>query len=154
QGELVAFLDSDDIWHPQKLELQLQYLEGHPETALVGAVSFVDPTRAWPALPDSDQLPGLSLALEDFVLRCPFATSTVVVRKHCLNAVGDFDTGLRNAEDRDMYIRLRSRYRVSRLDAVLVWGRLGGEHLSMGSASAEQATLKMIRGAFDRIDSL
>jgi glycosyltransferase involved in cell wall biosynthesis len=154
RGDLIAFLDSDDVWHPRKLDLQLRYLCAHPETALVGAVSFRDVPRAWPVLPDPASLPAQRVALEEVVLRSPFPTSTVVVRRRCLEAVGGFDTGLRNAEDRDLYIRVVSRYPVAKLSAVLVWGRSEGEHLSMGSGAAEDSTRRMILGVFRRVESL
>jgi glycosyltransferase involved in cell wall biosynthesis len=153
RGELIAFLDSDDIWHPRKLEIQLHYLQQHPETALVGAVTFYDSSRRWPALPDTSALPAQPVVLETIIFQSPFATSTVVVRKHCFDAVGYFDTGLRNAEDRDLYIRIASRYPIIKLGAVLGWGRTDGEHLSMGSVAGEKSTRKMIVRVFDQVDA-
>ena len=36
KGEFIAFLDSDDIWLPRKLEIQLKYFESNKELLLVG----------------------------------------------------------------------------------------------------------------------
>ena len=109
-GDLIAFLDSDDLWHPRKLEIQLHYLDEHPEVGFVGAISFCKPSRVWPALPEVAVLPAHTLALEDIVVRSPFQTSSVLIRKQCFDRVGYFDSALRNAEDRDLYIRLCNRY--------------------------------------------
>jgi hypothetical protein len=117
-------------------------------------MAFADPARNWPEIPIPPSLPVQPAALGDFLVRIPFPTSAVVVRKHCFEVVGGFDTSLRNAEDRDLFIRIGDRYPIVRLGAVLVWGGRDGEHLSMGSATAEQATRKMILGAFERVESL
>jgi glycosyltransferase involved in cell wall biosynthesis len=154
KGEFIAFLDSDDVWHPRKLELQLQYLRDHPGTSLVGSLWFAEVPRQWPRLSDLVPVRAQNLALDDVVLRTPFPTSSVVVRKRCLDEVGLFDTGLRNAEDRDLYIRVCSRFSAVKLEAVLVWGPSDGEHLSMGLGASEESTRKMLQGVFKQIDAL
>src|SRR5205823_5562394 len=140
----IAFLDSDDVWHPRKLEVQLQYLSDHPETGIVGAVSLRGPEKDWPALRVNSQVPSRRIALERLVIRTPFQTSSVVVRKSCLDVVGNFDTNLRNAEDRDLYIRIGSRFPFARIEAALVRGGLCGERTLSSAVTGEQFTRRML----------
>jgi hypothetical protein len=88
------------------------------------------------------------------VLRPPFSTSTVMVRKHRFEEVGLFETGLRNAEDRDMYIRVGGRFPIAKLGAVLVWAGRDCARLSNGSEASEQTTRQMILGVFERVACL
>lgn len=44
QGEYIAFLDADDLWHPTKLAKQVRYLDEHPEVGLVYTwTALIDP---------------------------------------------------------------------------------------------------------------
>lgn len=49
RGELIAFLDADDLWHASKLAVQIELLHKHPETMIVNGytqlVRLVDPTK-------------------------------------------------------------------------------------------------------------
>jgi len=54
RGELIAFLDNDDIWLPEKLERQVQVMQGSPECGLVftdGIMFMADGTRRGPVIP-------------------------------------------------------------------------------------------------------
>src|SRR5262249_14941569 len=92
-GEVVAFLDADDFWHPRKLELQLDALAARPDLGLLGTGVF-----DWPgALPDVAAAAGEAprdvpwpwLAVKNY-----FTTSSVVVRRSVLERAGEFDTSL------------------------------------------------------------
>ncbi len=106
RSEWVAFLDSDDIWRENKLEVQMAALEQSPgydactcnalELEHSGSKGTMPPSN----LPPSDQIgPGLRGSL-----RLP--PGTVVVRRQLLLDLGGFDTTLRYAEDWDLWLRL------------------------------------------------
>jgi glycosyltransferase involved in cell wall biosynthesis len=106
RGELIAFLDSDDLWSPDKLAVQVADLDAHPEAVL----SFSDVLCGASGL-DQPHL-GSSfqqdrVLLESFLFGNPIVTpSTVIVRKRHIDAVGVFDEELTVGEDRDVWLRL------------------------------------------------
>ncbi len=104
RGEFIAFLDSDDIWLPHKLEVQRRYLDDHPECAIVhsAAVFFFQDGREEYCKKFPFGVLWLAQALmnADWVLM-----PSVLARTEVLRAVGEFDVNLRVGEDRDIIIR-------------------------------------------------
>jgi glycosyltransferase involved in cell wall biosynthesis len=108
RGELIAFLDADDLWRPTKLARQVDYLDRHPEACLV----YTDFTRG--PQPGSNN----QSRLRDFKPRDPadafhslleenfIATPTAAVRRSALARSGLFDPTLRGSEDLDLWLRL------------------------------------------------
>jgi glycosyltransferase involved in cell wall biosynthesis len=114
EGEYVAFLDSDDLFLPGKLALQLGALEQHPEAGLAYSNGYF--FRDDPQVPTGRTLDGLPTptgdALSD-LLRGNFLTSPVVLVRHdCLDAVGAFDESpeLFAVEDYDLWLRIAVRF--------------------------------------------
>ena len=108
RGELIAFLDADDLWRPTKLSRQVEFLNGHPESILV----YTDFTRGpHPGCNNDSRLkayklrdpadPFHALLEENFI-----ATPTVVVRREVLARSGLFDPMLKGSEDFDLWLRL------------------------------------------------
>lgn len=108
-GEYLAFLDADDIWHPDKLRQQVQALSQHPESDLCRTNSSTKSEslaqfRQAKISTDADYIVEPDLApsfLEPY-----FTTSTVMVRRSAFDRVGGFDPKLRIAEDIDFYLRV------------------------------------------------
>lgn len=90
-GEYVAFLDSDDIWLPDKIEAQMQLVLTNGFEAVV----------CHPRLPT-----GRALTFDECFTVSPGFGSTALVRKTLFEEVGGFDESLRSVEDRDMMLRL------------------------------------------------
>lgn len=108
EGEYIAFLDDDDEWLPDKLQKQVEVLD-HSQPNICGVYSnrlFID-RKSGKVLsdnPDTERLEGN--LLYQLMIKSPIHTSTVVIKKRCLNEIGLFDETISYMEDRDMWIRL------------------------------------------------
>jgi glycosyltransferase involved in cell wall biosynthesis len=148
RGNLIAFLDADDLWHPHKLELQMRYLADHPSVRLLAVDRLADGAQHWPCLQDLTHPPARPITVEELVLRPHFAPSGVLVRKECFATVGFFDSSLRNAEDYDMWIRIACRFPVVKLNVPLWWYRVHGANKSHVPARQEAAALRILEKNF------
>jgi glycosyltransferase involved in cell wall biosynthesis len=152
-GEFVALLDSDDVFHPRKLELQVKYLHDHPDIGLLGTGEFTDQRASWPEI-ETSGLTAERFTVYDLVGRAHFAPSSVLIRRSCLDDVGLFDPTLRCVEDRDMWIRFAGRHDVARLSPPLLWFRLHPGSLSTKALSMEEAEQRVFRKAFAEVHAL
>ncbi len=105
RGELIALLDSDDLWSPDKLALQVEDFDLHPEAV----VSFTDITYgrsgvgtlySWLYPLDPGRL------LEQLMEENPALPSAVMVRKRDFERVGGYAEETGSSYDRDLLLRL------------------------------------------------
>jgi glycosyltransferase involved in cell wall biosynthesis len=120
RGAFIAFLDDDDIWLPQKLEKQRDYLDKHQGCALVHTAAwffFLDkPDMLYKNFDSGPMM--LAQALTNGYLAI---VPTVLGRSEVIRAVGGFDDSFRECEDRDFIIRCcASGYRVEGINEGLV----------------------------------
>ncbi len=104
-GELIAFCDADDIWHPEKLAKQVEVLRMQEDIGLVytnGVAVNKDGDTLYSLLPPDFQERNLP---EDMLLTCYITMSSVLVRKALLYQVGLFNKNLQ-AQDHDMWLKL------------------------------------------------
>ena len=140
QGEWVAFLDDDDFWQPDWLDVALK------RAAASGAdVIFSDPilfdenggTANAPRRP-----PGHLSAKAAITLRnCAGGCSTTLAKRSAVTAIGGFDPAF-VSPDWDMWIRLAWNYRVAWADTHLVWVRVHPQNTSK-QISWAQTTLRI-----------
>lgn len=119
-GELIAFLDADDVWLPGKLAAQVP-LFADPEVGLVYANAvFWDGSAEWPHAHEKAFTRGRIfdhlMAYGNFIW-----ASTAVVRRSVLDAVGPFKEGegFYGIEDYHMWLRIASRYKADYTGSVL-----------------------------------
>lgn len=146
-GSFVAFLDSDDAFHPKKLELQVRLLLSDPSLGLISTQSYSDEPVVWKdILPET--VPSRCITLKQKVLSTRFAPSSVIVRRECFDRIGLFDTSLRSAEDRDMWIRIAAQYPMARLDCPLTWYRITPGSMSQNPERMERFERLVLDKAF------
>ncbi|MDD2916731.1 MAG: glycosyltransferase [Candidatus Gracilibacteria bacterium] len=127
-GTYIANFDSDDIAFPEWLETQLQYLETHPDTDIVGA-NFVFIDRLGNRLLEKNNFPEHDRDIKKVIpLVCPIANNTVLIRKKCFDEMGAYRPSAHVAEDYDLWMRFRERYVFHNTQKSLVYYRVHGQN--------------------------
>ena len=151
-GQYIGLLDADDMWHPQRVGRQLQYIADHPQAAVVAADTIIDLSNGWPSLPDAT--PAALVSIEQLVIQARFAPSGVLIRKDCFDAAGLFRSNISGAADRDMWIRLASRFEITLLRLPLMYYRNHGQNMSTAARHMDEVDRRMLRAVFAEIPAL
>lgn len=145
--DYIAFQDSDDVWHPDKLEKQIRIFAKRPETGLVycairGTRQDGSPVRIPDAAMDRGLLQGnlYRLLLQGNVIDCPAA----VIRRSCTEKCGMFDDTLTCLEDWELFLRIAAEYEIGYVDEALVDSDIHNEGVSSHAGGYFAARCRMI----------
>jgi glycosyltransferase involved in cell wall biosynthesis len=111
-GELIAFLDSDDVWMPRKLEVQLRAIRESGAGWCYSSFEMMDANgRPIPLPSDKIHLPSGDIVREMLTFWASVKTPTVVVKRDVFEAAGRFSQSprLRVGEDYELYMRFALR---------------------------------------------
>jgi len=126
RAEWIAFLDSDDVWHEDKLELQYQYAEMNPKAKIIQCREKWFKNNRLVNIPKHLQ-PASGDAFERSLDLCCISPSATMLKKTLIDQVGLFDETLRVCEDYDYWLRILATEPVHLLDAELI-DRHSGSH--------------------------
>ena len=147
-GEYLAGLGDDDIWLPDKLEVQMAFLEANPEFGMVHADMLIldvgsdDPKPKKRML--SRPIPSGHI-LPELIVKNVIMGSTVLIRRSCLDEVGLFDQGLRSSEDYHMWLRIARQFPIAYLDRPLAICRLHTSSLTHDRVNQHKWHLKALK---------
>lgn len=132
KGVYIAFLDSDDIWIPKKIEQQIQAFEGKTSLGIVSC-SNLEINEKGDVLGEvlKQDFKNRKELIDNLILRNVISGgSNAVVRKDCFSKIGLFDETLNSSEDWDMWLRITYHYDVKIVEAPLVKVRVSPKSMS------------------------
>ena len=123
-GSYLAFLDSDDLWHPRKLQRQLGFMEGNPavEICQTDEIWIRTGVRVNPRNKHRKPSGDIFRASLDLCLVSP---SAVMMRRELFERAGGFDESLPVCEDYDLWLRIARDTEIPLVPEALVTRRGG-----------------------------
>jgi glycosyltransferase involved in cell wall biosynthesis len=123
-GNFVAFLDSDDLWKPNKIRTQMSFMNAFPKTM----VSYTE--EIWIrndvlVNPKKKHQKYSGWIFDKVLPLCLLSLSSALFRKEVFEVIGDFDESLPACEDYDLGIRLAHRFQIHLIDSPLIVKRGG-----------------------------
>ena len=116
---LIAFLDSDDFWLPNKLDVQVAFFDARPD-ALACQTQEIWVRNGRRVNPKRKHLKPSGDIFEPSLRLCLVSPSAVMLKRRLLEEVGPFDAQLPVCEDYDLWLRISCRYPVFLIDRPLV----------------------------------
>ena len=157
KGDVIAFHDSDDICHSNRLSIQYKYLKEHPEFNMVYSrynmlldkkLIGIHPTINT----DLSTLEGdiYYYLLQENSVRCP----TIMMYKSVFESVGSFDEKLRCVEDWDLVVRIAKDSRIGFVGEPTIDANISYTGVSSNSKNYYDARSKMIASEKDELERL
>jgi glycosyltransferase involved in cell wall biosynthesis len=143
RGALVAFLDADDRWAPDKLLVQVGHLRRHPSLGFVlgRMINFLEGAAA----------PPFELRANLFEPQPGYSTGTMLARGEVFRRIGGFDAALAPSETMDWFARaVDAGVPHAIVPHVVLYRRLHGRNTSYDVAATQQRILRLLRASIER----
>ena len=152
ETEFVAFLDHDDLWVPDKLQLQMEHFNENPQIGLVYAkyTSFRDgkELRTKPEKGYSGWI------FKELLSKSFIQTSTVVVKRECLDAVGPYDETFSLGDEYDMFLRIARKFQCGFVDKGLTRYRVHDTNASNNDFLFDNENLGVYKKIYNNFTDL
>ena len=149
-GEFITFIDADDLWSADKVELQLKALENDPDAGVAYSwTTFIDEAgcvlyHQTPAYDEGDIYP--ALLVKNFMC----SGSNILARRSVITAAGEFDTHLSSVVDWEYYLRLAAHCQFALVKKHQVFYRKSSTSISGNLPQVESNSVEVINRAFQQ----
>jgi glycosyltransferase involved in cell wall biosynthesis len=131
RADLVVRMDQDDESLPERIRLQVSYMEAYADVAVAGSHVYHMAKRR-----QYDRLVRVPVQHEEIMgilptSNCMYHPSTILRRAAVLEA-GGYDADYKNAEDYELWLRLSRKYRLANLDVPLLRYRFSTSGMTLG----------------------
>ncbi len=128
-GEYFVFLDADDYISPKALEIEVRFLENHPQIGWVYSDYYCVNKKGnilaqFSKGITSDITPPEGMVFKRFLQGNFVPINAVMIRKRCVNDVGFFDESLTSYEDGDFWLRVSAKYELKYINEPLAFQRM------------------------------
>jgi glycosyltransferase involved in cell wall biosynthesis len=148
KGELIAFLDSDDFWLPEKLSAQVRFFQENPE-ALICQTQETWIRNSRRIYPQNRHRKQSGHFFERSLELCLVSPSAVMIRKRLFEAVGMFDESLPACEDYDLWLRVGVGIPIFLIDDALVVKRGGHTDQLSSNTGLDKYRIQSIRNLLE-----
>lgn len=143
-GRFVAFLDSDDLWLPQKLSSQVDYFNLNPD-AIICQTEEIWIRKGVRVNPKKRHKKPWGMIFEQSLALCLVSPSAVMIRRSLFDEVGFFDEKLPVCEDYDLWLRISCRFPVYLIDTPLIIKRGGHDDQLSASSGLDKFRIKSLK---------
>ena len=142
-GKLIAFLDSDDLWLPNKLATQVGFFNSTPD-ALICQTEELWVRNGVRVNPKERHKKPSGMIFEPSLALCLVSPSAVMIKSSLFDEVGLFDEELPACEDYDLWLRVSCRYPIYLIDTPLIIKRGGHKDQLSSSPGLDKHRIKSI----------
>jgi glycosyltransferase involved in cell wall biosynthesis len=150
QGDLIAFLDADDLWHPDKLASQITQLAAHPEAAIAYSwTEYIDQDgqRLYPGRHSPHRGDVYNALFEQNFIE---SGSNLLIRRSALDTIGNFDPSFTCVHDWELWLRLSEHYAFALVKQTHIQYRQQPGTISSNLKNQEQFSRRVIDEALLR----
>lgn len=142
--EIIAFQDSDDFWHPDKLKIQYECIKDLPEQYALVYCSLRRNYSSEKVIPPKN-MSGTSGYIYKKLKKINFiSTQTILSKKSAILSVNGFDENLPAFQDWDLVLRISKRFKIKHIKKSLVILELSNDSITKNRENALKALKYML----------